>query len=135
VSNSSFHEIDRWDKEYALRKFLPDNTTLVITDNSNIILVVEKGYRGVDINFLDRLAGVFTQVKSRFKAFGRQITMTKDDAQNIANILHEQSKKLAAMSETYNLLATGLLASKNNFVEIAKNTDDYMKDILDNPFK
>ncbi len=134
MSNLSFHEINSWDKEAILYKFIPPGSKLVISDNSNIILIIEPRHGGTGVNLLDRIAAVLSKIKSNFTAFGKKMVMTQDDAVKLASILREQSKRLETMAATYNILATALATSKDNFNEVVKNTDNYMNDVLNNPF-
>lgn len=125
LSILSFQEIDVWDRESVLGKFL--NAKVVRTNVSDILIVVEKNRRGgLDVSLLDRLASAINNTSKK--------KMDKDSAKTIANILNEQSKKLEAMSITYRIMASALMASKDNFIEATKNTDSYLKDSLENPF-
>lgn len=133
--SSGFQEIDDWDKESVLRKYLPEGVKIFRSDDSNILLIAEfrrgGGYR---VNLLNKLAFAISKAKDFYYKFrGKKMTMTKNDADKLANILIEQSKKLEAMSVTYRVMATALLASKDDFVEVVKN-DPLISRSIENPF-
>lgn len=137
MSNSAFQEIDVWEKENVLSKFTPKGAKLVKTNDSNIILIIggDNDKFSSSITLLDRLASLVHGAKTRyFKLFGKRMIITKDEAQELANVLNEQSKKLEAMAQTYKLMATALLIKKDEFVEIVKNADKHIDDIMSNPF-
>lgn len=128
MSSFGFREIDSWEKESLLEKFIPPNAMLIYSDRSDVILIAERG-KGkfsptTSISFLDRIVSLVRHMKKGgFKVFGRKMTITKDEAQTLANILNDQSKKLRAMSEMYKLIATTLLVSKDDFDELIAQSD------------
>ena len=84
---------------------------------------------------LDRVALAVSNAKEYYyRIFGKKMTMTKDDATKLSNILNEQSKKLEGLAVSYRIMATALLASRDDLVEVAKNSDKRMRDYIDNPF-
>lgn len=134
--NSGFHEINPYEPGGVLLRYLPKRSRLVITDNSNVLLIIERRSNGeqVAVNLLDRIASIFSQAKSYFSAFGKKMVIRKDDAQQMANILKEQATRLETMASTYRLLAATIASSKDNFVEISKGADKHIEKIIDNPF-
>lgn len=130
---SAFQETNSWDDENVVRDFISDDAMLVITDNTKILLIIEKirtKSAGVfmSMNTLESVASVISDKPKRKRG-----TLSKSKAEKFAKILHEQSKILVALGETYKLMATALEASKDNFEEIVKE-DERIKKYNENPF-
>jgi hypothetical protein len=139
MSSSGFQEIDIWDTASSLKKLLGRNIKLIVTNESGIVLIAEERSKGVynqgyAISLLDRIALAVSKADSfYYRVRGKKKRISKDDAKTIANILNEQSKKLESMSATYRIMATALLNSADNFIEISKS-DKHIRNLIENPF-
>jgi len=132
---SGFQEIESYEDEAILKRFLPSGAILVRTDNSNLVLVMEVKKRGTSLNMLDRVALAVSNAKDYYyRIFGKKMKMTQDDAVKLSVILNEQSKKLEGMAVSYRIMASALMASKDDLIEVIKNSDERVRDYIDNPF-
>ena len=130
MSHLALAETDFMETKYSiLKRFFP-TANIIFAENSNIILIVEKD----NVSLLDKLSFMVSKGADFYhKIKGKKKPMTKDEAQKVANILNEQSKKLESMSVTYRLMATALIMSKDNFADIICK-DENIKKIIENPF-
>lgn len=126
---SAFQEINSWEKENGIQKFVPDGALILKSDNTELVLIIEKvkTVKGdfTKISLLDRIAGEISKNKDK--------KISKTDAKNTARVLREQAKKLEGLSETYKIMALALEANKDVFNDVVRD-DPNIKKVLDNPF-
>lgn len=135
ISSSAFQEINAWDDESVIYNFVPEEASLIETDNTKLLLILEKIHTSragdfMSANTLEKLAPVISGKKPKGK---KRDTINKSRAEKLAKILHAQSKILIALAETYKLMAIALEASMDNFEEIVKE-DKHIKRSVENPF-
>lgn len=126
---SAFQEINSWDKENGIQKFVPEGALILKSDNTDIVLLVEK---------IKTVKGEFTRVSLLDKIVGEISRkgvkkISKRDAINTAKILREQSKKLESLAETYKIMAIAIEADKDSFLDTVQD-DQVIRKLLDNPF-
>lgn len=140
---SNFRAISEWEDRRArsLTPLLPHNAQLVVTNNTDLVLIVENSTDGAreQVNMLDKLAtqiGAAEALNRLLKKNSKRPYITRDDARKISQVLLEQSKKLEALSVTYRLMASALSASSENFKEVCETNDEHLKKVMHrNPFE